>query len=572
MIDLHGAPWYLIREDDAWVTSTLAGMTQEEKIGQLFCLTGVDNKPETLRQMVKKHQPGAWMHRAAPAKELLEANRVLQESSRLPMLIAANLESGGNGVAVEGTHFGKQMGIAATSDVTMAERLGGVCGREGTALGCNWAFAPIVDIDNNWRNPITNVRTYGSDAETVLHVANGYIRGMKVSCADMAYCIKHFPGDGVDERDQHLTPTVNSLSADQWRQTYGHVYKALIKGGAMTLMVGHILQPALVLEKHPGTAVQDMLPASISRVLMTEVLRGDLNYQGLIVTDATPMLGFSAMRPRSECLRLAIAGGADMILFTKDAEEDYAAIREGLRTGEITQGRLDEAVTRVLAAKASLRLPQKKRRGELVPSREGLSVLSCPQHEAWAQACADASVTLVKDTQQLLPVSPERMPRVRLTILGEHGSGAFGDNETVGGRLKDELEKRGFTVHVYDEATLEQGEIFTDGVQAMKGKFDLSIIAANVATGSNNTTRRLEWITLMAANAPWYVRDIPTLLVSFANPYHLVDAPYISTYVNCYSNNRFCVSAFVNKLVGESEFRGVSPVDPFAGIWGAKEL
>ena len=181
MIDLHGAPWYLIQEDDAWVASTLAGMTQEEKIGQLFCLTSVDNKPETLRQMVKKHQPGAWMHRAAPAKELLGANRVLQESSRLPMLIAANLESGGNGVAVEGTRFGKQMEIAATSDVTMAERLGEVCGREGTALGCNWAFAPIVDIDNNWRNPITNVRTYGSDAETVLRMANGYIRGMKVS-------------------------------------------------------------------------------------------------------------------------------------------------------------------------------------------------------------------------------------------------------------------------------------------------------------------------------------------------------------------------------------------------------
>ena len=99
----------------------------------------------------------------------------------LPMLIAANQESGGNGVAVEGTRFGKQMEIAATSDVTMAERLGEVCGREGTALGCNWAFAPIVDIDNNWRNPITNVRTYGSDAETVLRMANGYIRGMKVS-------------------------------------------------------------------------------------------------------------------------------------------------------------------------------------------------------------------------------------------------------------------------------------------------------------------------------------------------------------------------------------------------------
>mgnify|MGYP000134527434 FL=1 len=117
---------------------------------------------------------------------------------------------------------------------------------------------------------------------------------------------------------------------------------------------------------------------------------------------------------------------------------------------------------------------------------------------------------------------------------------------------------------------MELGEIFTAGVQDMQKKFDLSIVAANVSTGSNYTSRRLDWIALMAANEPWYMRDIPTLFLSFCNPYHMVDVPFISTFVNCYSANRFCVESVVEKLTGSDAFRGNSPVDPWCNAWGAK--
>jgi beta-N-acetylhexosaminidase len=177
----------------------------------------------------------------------------------------------------------------------------------------------------------------------------------------------------------------------------------------------------------------------------------------------------------------------------------------------------------------------------------------------------------VKDNQNLLPISPSKTPRIRLTVLGERESGTFGDNGTIGGLLKEELEKTGFQVSLYDYETLEHGEIFTSGVADLKKKFDLSMVAANVPTGSNNTSRRVDWVTLMAADEPWYTREIPTMFISFCNPYHMVDVPFISTFVNCYSSNPACVEEAVRKLTGQSPFRGKSPVDPWCGgIWGAK--
>lgn len=139
--------------------------------------------------------------------------------------------------------------------------------------------------------------------------------------------------------------------------------------------------------------------------------------------------------------------------------------------------------------------------------------------------------------------------------------------------MMEALEKECFEVSLYDYATLERGEIFTAGVEDMRAKFDLSIVAANVSTGSNYTTRRIDWITLMAANEPWYTREIPTLFISFCNPYHMIDVSFISTFINCYSSNSYCVEAAVEKLVGKNEFQGKSPVDPWCGnVWGAKYM
>ena len=155
--------------------------------------------------------------------------------------MAANLEAGGDGVTTGGTRVGSPMTIAATGDVEMAYKLGVVCGREGAAVGLNWAFAPIADIDYNFRNPITNTRTFGADPQLVADMSVACLRGLQEN--GVAATVKHFPGDGVDERDQHLVTAVNTLSCDEWDQTYGKVFKACIDAGALAVMVGHICLP-----------------------------------------------------------------------------------------------------------------------------------------------------------------------------------------------------------------------------------------------------------------------------------------------------------------------------------------
>lgn len=556
MIDLRAKPFYLDDGGAAWVEETLAGMSVEEKIGQLFCLTDVTMDPEALSAMVRRYHPGAYLTRAGDGVEVKTALSAMQEASRIPLLFPCNLESGGNGIAREGTFFARPMAVAAAKDPVHARRLGLVCAREASALGCNWALAPIIDIDYNWRNPITNVRTYGSDPDTVLEMAAAYMDGVLASGVPMAVCLKHFPGDGVDERDQHLLPTVNDLSYDAWMDSYGRLYRALIDKGAQTIMAGHILQPSLERSVDPVIRRESMFPASQSKNLLTGVLRERFGFNGLIVTDATPMVGYNVVQRRADALRASIAAGADMIMFCKNIEEDHGAIRQGLETGVITEERLDEAVMRHLALKAGLGLHKPTMKEASFDRRE---------HERWASECADRAVTLVKDGERLLPISPKKTPRVRLTVLGEAVDGGFGDGSFIGEMLRAALEREGFQVSLYDRETMERGEIFTSGVADMKAKFDLSIVAANVATGSNHTTRRLEWITLMAADEPWYTKDIPTLFISFCNPYHRFDVPFIDCFVNAYSSNAATVSAVMDKLMGRSAFHGVSPVDPFCG-------
>lgn len=336
-------------------------------------------------------------------------------------------------------------------------------------------------------------------------------------------------------------------------------------------MAGHILQPEMTRKFCPGIRDEDILPGSTNQYLMTDLLRGELGFNGLITTDATPMVGFSGFLTRREAIARAIMGGADVILFCKNIDEDFAFLRADIESGAVTRERVDEAVARQLALKASLGLHKKQKAGTLVPDEEALSLLGCEQHTAWARECADRAITLVKDNQALLPLSPERTPRIRLTVLGEDQQGAFGDNGSVTVLLKKALEREGFQVALYDYATMENGEIFTAGATDMQAKFDLSIVAANIPTGSNNTTRRVDWITLMAANEPWYTREIPTMFISFCNPYHMIDVPFISTFINAYSSSVYCVEAAVEKLMGRSDFTGQSPVDPWCGgIWGAK--
>lgn len=578
MIDLRGKPFNLNDEGVSWVENTLASMTLEEKAGQVFCPMGFTDDPGALRHMVCDIGVGAMMYRMGPAGYIQNTHRTIQDMARIPLLLAANTEAGGSGIALEGTGFGAPMAVAATDDPENGYRMGYVSCAEGAALGLRWSFAPIVDIDMDFHNPITNTRTFGSDPEKVIAFAKRYMDGADEN--EVAVAIKHFPGDGVDERDQHILTSINSLSADEWMESYGKVYKTLIEKGAKTVMAGHIAQPAWVKKLDPeATRKEQLLPASLSKPLLTGLLRETLGFNGLICTDATPMVGFTSAMPRSDAIPAVIAAGADMILFNKSLDEDYGFLLEGLKTGKVTEQRLDEAVTRILATKASLHLPEKQAQGQLVPGAEALSVVGCEKHRAWAKEVADKAVTLVRDEQDLLPINPQKYRRVYLNVIQKSNDPA----DPLVRQWKALFEQEGFAVTVRDRRTTitpadfmdpelppEKGMLMHEmyrSIGEMKQSYDLYVYICNMQNASNNTTLRLNWNVAfgLGDDAPWLTSEIPVMMISTAYPYHLFDAPMIETYINAYSGEEIFCKAVMEKIMGRSEFVGISPSDPLCG-------
>jgi len=257
-------------------------------------------------------------------------------------------------------------------------------------------------------------------------------------------------------------------------------------------------------------------------------------------------------------------------LFNKDIREDYQYIRDALKDGRLTKERLDEAVLRILAMKAAMKLPEKKADGTIVPDASALSVVGCKEHKQWSKECADEAVTLVKDTQKLLPISPAKYKKIRLYYIEDRAGLGFKDGESEIAVFKDLLEKEGFEVNVYDYSKPDFYEMFETGVGYAKDKFDLAIYVACIDTASNQSVRRIDWVHLMAADAPWFVNEIPTMFISVANPYHLVDAPMVKTFINAYTPTKEVCEQVVEKIMGRSSFKGESPIDPFCGIWGSK--
>ncbi len=560
MIDLRARPFYLSDEDIRWVEDTKASMSLTEKLQQLFFPIGYSPNEQYLRHEILERNPGGLMFRMGKTEELFAAYTYLQENAKVPMFLSANLEAGGDGIVEEGTAFGKQMQVAATGDPEQAYRLGKVSCAEARAVGCNYAFAPVVDIDRNYHNPITNVRTYGRDKEMVKACGLAYMRGAR-ECG-VAVSIKHFPGDGVDEVDQHILTSVNSLSCEEWDETYGDIYKTLIDADALTVMVGHIAMPAYQRRFCPDHP-RKLIPASLSPELLGDLLRGQLGFNGMIITDASPMVGFMCAMDRERSVPYCIEAGCDMILFNKDYEEDLEFMRKGYETGILSERRLDEAITRILAAKAAIGLHARREYKTLAPRREDLVIIGCEEHKAWAKECADKAVTLVKDTQGLLPISPKRHRRVLFEILGKCPS-----EERVARRFVEDMEREGFKMIPYEEEVFDFSKPMRfETVGEFRSKYDLVVYLGNVENASNKTTNRLNWHAPFGAgnNIPWFVEVVPTLFISLQNPYHLLDVPMVKTYVNAYSNHDTMIDAVVEKITGKSPFLGKSPVDPFCG-------
>jgi len=544
---LKGKPFYLDDEQITWVSSTLASMSDEEKAGQLFCVMGGDYPPEKLQEMVAEGKVGSVLFRPVKDCEGIKADFApLDAAAKIPLLKAANLEEGGSGAMSDGTLFGWPMLSAAANDEKVVENFAAVCAEEGKICGINWSFSPVCDLDLNYANPITNVRSFGSDTSKVCRFTEKYVSTMQGR--GVAACAKHFPGDGVDHRDHHLHVTVNSLSADKWYDTYGAVYENLIANDLMSVMVGHIAQPNVARDANGSLSESEAYtPASMSPTLLQKVLRGVLGFNGLITSDATIMGGFCMHKPRRDAIPSAIMAGCDMLVFNTDFEEDYGYILSALADGRLSRERLDEAVTRVLALKAAVCF--RDAAIEEIPA------------EKWHEECADKAITLVKNkTPDVFPITPERYPRIKLVCLGKddilHGS--------VKAISKSLLEKAGFEVECYEPLADDlHGSANLD-------KRRLTLYMANYEQASNQTAVRINWCPKHALDIPRFLNEEPCVFVSLANPYHLQDVPMIRTYINAYTATETTIRLVIEKLMGNSEFKGVSPVDAFCALPDAK--
>lgn len=539
-MNLAGNPFYLKEEQIKWVEDSLEKLTTEQMAGQLFCVMGGSFPIETLQEMVAEKGVGAVLYRPDAADKIREDFAKLDEKVPVPILKAANLEEGGSGGISDGTLFGWPMTVAATDDEDMVRKFARVCAVEGQSVGINWSFSPVSDLDLNPLNPITNVRSYGSDLDRVMKFTNTYVQEMQ-ACG-VAACAKHFPGDGVDFRDHHLHPTYNSLPAEKWFDTYGKVYQNMIGNGLLSVMVGHIVQPEVAMMMNPELTFEQCLPASQSKEMLTGVLREKFGFNGVITTDATIMGGYCMSMERRKAIPTSIMAGCDMLVFNTDFEEDYQYVLDALKDGTITEDRLKEAVTRILALKAKV-CHENKILPEIKPQQ-------------WHKECADMAVTLVKDIQNAIPVKKETYPKIRLIILGEDQI-FDGSMEKI---ATDYFVKEGFEVETYQP--------FEDDLHGSANlpQNQMTIYLANYQTASNNTSVRIHWCKKHALDSPRFVNEEKSIFVSFSNPYHLQDIPRVRTYINAYTATTCMVETALEKLLGKSEFHGVSPVDAFCGL------
>ena len=572
MVDLKANPFFLDDESVKWVEDTISGMSVEEKIGQLFIGMNYIHTQEHYDTMINRYHIGGVRWQNATLDEAYEQNRYYQEHSRIPVLIAANCEAGGNGAVKEGTLVASPAACAASSD-EVAYRMGYVSGREAKAIGCNWTFAPVSDVLLNWRNTIVNTRAFGNDPDTIISRATAYMRGMKEN--GIACCTKHFPGDGSEERDQHLVMGCNDVSVEEWDRTYGKVYRALFAAGLESVMVGHICLPAYSKLLRPGMKDEDIKPATLSPELLNDLLRERLGFNGLVLTDASHMAGLSTAATRREQVVGAIKSGCDMFLFFNIAEEDYGYMLDGYRSGEITDERLSDALHRILGLKAKLGLNHLQ-----FPSKDGISVVGCREHHETAARCADEAVTLVKDTQKALPVDVSSKKRCMLYFVESAPVSVLDGPDKTKNIVVEELERVGFEVSThtdYYEMECEKPDkanrfriIQTESVEEFRRKYDVVFMFVNMKGYAQESNVRVRWSASHSSELPWFVREVPTIGVSLNYTNHLIDLPMLKTFINAYAPTREYIRSAVEKIVGLSGFRGKANDIVWCGRWDTR--
>lgn len=557
MVDLKSKPFYLTETEVALVETTLKNMNIKEKIGQLFFLQGLTTRTQILGQIINQINPGGMVFRKSTVEELRALHNYAQRISKTPLFLGADVDCGSSEIIEGGFNFGNNLLLAATDSVELATKAAEITAKEIRNVGLNVVFGPNVDIDYNWRSSLKVNNTFGTDAKLVANYAEAQIQQMREN--NILSLISQFPGHGVDERDSHLISPVNHLDVDEWESNYGYIYKRLIDAGVRAISVSNISLPEYVKKIDPKLGLEVRNPVSISKELLQGLLKDRFGFNGLIISDTTMLTGFSIGKKRSDVLPLAVACGCDMIICTKDYIKDYKSILQGCKSGVITEARLNEAVTKILAAKVSLKLYEE----EIRFTDE--KFFDTRVHTSIAKDIADCGVTLLKDHVSTLPINPNMHRKVLLFDVSEIGK--EGSQELIQ-TFKEGLEYKGCIVEQrrfdYQSSFMRDGEFEED----LRKKYDLVIVILNLSGTKLSTAMKLDLLPEIALKSPLYTEEIPSIFISFGNPYHSYDVPMVKTFINAYSSDKYIVEAVVKKLFGDGEFKGKSPVATIFDYFG----
>ncbi|PWG81293.1 glycoside hydrolase family 3 protein [Pararcticibacter amylolyticus] len=477
------------------------------------------------------------------AEHLKNAAAEYQRASRLPLIFQQDYEYG---VDLPGmTSLPKEMTLGAANSPALAYDYGASLAKEARSVGVKWVLHPVADLNINPLNPIVNTRAISDDPDKAIRLLGRQIKGLQEN--GVAATIKHFPGDGMDSRDQHLTTTTNSLSMEQWKQYHGKVFQALIDSGVAAIMPGHITLPAYQKEKLNGF----FPPATLSKELLTGLLKGEMHFNGVIVSDAMTMGGFRGWYPNQlEGEIQSFLAGVDVLLWPSPEFMDTVEVR--IKRGEIPMARLDDAVSRIWRMKKHYGLFD--RNNQLLREMTG-------QEKEFAQntarKIAENAVTLVRDRYNAIPVSPARSKKILVIgVTTESRKGGDGGLAVLK-NFPEALKKKGFEVD-FQRNLLYETQGWTEDVTS---KYDKIIVAVVRQTHTPFGPLQLyddEAQTAWGINA--MAKD-KIIVVSFGSPYILNEYfERVNTCLNAYSNSPEMHEAVVKVLTGEIQAKGVSPV------------
>jgi beta-N-acetylhexosaminidase len=463
----------------------------------------------------------------------------LQKMAKVPLLVAADFERGASMRVNSTVAWPYNMAFAAAKDLDGAHYEGAETAREARAMGVNWLFAPVADVNNNPDNPIINIRSYGENPSEVSSFVQAFIRGAHSDNKNPVLATeKHFPGHGDTAQDSHIG--LARLEADRQRIEAVELepFRAGIAAGVDAIMTAHIAVPALEPENEPAT---------VSAKILTGVLREQLNFHGIIVTDAMDMQGLASMFDTAEASVRAIEAGSDVLLMPRKAEEAINGVLAAVESGRITRQRLDESVAKVLAAKAGLGLNSKTK---VVDLEHIADMVDSPEAEERAQQVSDRALTLVKDRKDQLPL---RHPESACLI-------ALAENRRSqqGLRLVEEMKKRAANMSTF---VLDPGMSKTDLDQVSQKAEGCSqiIVAAFVSVAAYRGNVALAGLFPDFLNA-LIAGKVPVTLVALGNPYLVRSFPDVTAYLTTYSPTSDSEAAVAKALFGEIPIGGKLPV------------